>query len=70
MQIDADGNIVFSAEENQELMDLLKIPPSEYDDPPVEFEYVDDEDGTMTIKATHTKTGKHVLLEFALQEES
>jgi hypothetical protein len=68
MQIDADGTIVFSAEENQELMDQLKISPNDYDDPPVELEYIGDEDGTITIKATNTKTGKHVLLGFDLED--
>ncbi|MGR8934035.1 MAG: hypothetical protein ACU837_06540 [Gammaproteobacteria bacterium] len=70
MQIDADGTIAFSAEENQNLMDQLKIPRSEYDDPPVELEYVGEEGGSITLKATNTKTGKEVLLEFELQDEN
>lgn len=70
MQIDVDGTLVFSAEENQDLMDQLKISQSEYDDPPVELEYMGDEGGTITIKATNTKTGKEVLLEYELQEEN
>jgi phosphoribosylamine-glycine ligase len=69
MRIDTDGNIEFSADENQELMDQLQIPPHEYDDPPVELEYLEEEDDTVTIKATNTKTGKSVLLEFGREVE-
>lgn len=69
MQIDVDGTIVLSAEENQELMDQLKIPLNEYDDPPVELEYMGDEAGLITIRAINTKTGKEVLLEYELLGE-
>ena len=64
MHIDADGNIEFTAEENQELMEQLKIRPRDYDDPPVELEYLEEKDNIVTLKATNTETGKYVLLEF------
>lgn len=69
MRIDEDGNMELSAEENQDLMDQLDIPPNEYDDPPVAIEYLGLEDNTARFQATHTGTGKTVILEFDSLEE-
>lgn len=69
MNIDADGNMELSAEENQALMDQLEIPESEYDDPPVEIECTAMEDGAATFKATNTKTGKEVVMVFDYMED-
>lgn len=64
MQIDAEGNMELTAEENQSLMDQLNIPPSEYDDPPVSIEWLKEDEELIVFKATHLKTGKFVHLEF------
>ncbi|BBL72206.1 hypothetical protein [Methylogaea oryzae] len=66
MQIDQDGNMELSAEENQMLMDKLDIAPQDYDDPPVEIESVGVEESVATFKASNTRTGKSVTLEFEL----
>ncbi len=64
MHIDSEGNMELSAEENQDLMDRLDIPPTEYDDPPVAIEVVESGNDVIRFKATNTKTGKFVVLEF------
>ncbi|MGX2040411.1 hypothetical protein ACWJKU_09810 [Methylocaldum sp. MU1018] len=69
MRIDLDGNMELTAEENQELMDQLDIPESEYDDPPVEIECIGVENEVATFKATNTKTGKSVQMVFDLMNE-
>lgn len=69
MQIDTDGNMELSAEENQALMDQLDIAPGDYDDPPVDIALVSLKDGVATFKATHTRTGKTIKLEFDSVEE-
>lgn len=58
-----------TAEENQDLMDRLNIPESEYDDPPVEIECVGIENEVATFKATNTKTGKSVEMVFDLMDD-
>ncbi len=69
MRIDEDGNMELTAEENQELMDQLEIPASEYDDPPVEIEHTGTEGNEASFKATNLKTGKTVTLVFDLMDE-
>lgn len=69
MQIDQDGNMELSAEENQELMDKLNVAESDYDDPPVEIESVGVENNVATFKATNTKTGKSFNMEFEMVGE-
>jgi hypothetical protein len=69
MQIDEEGNLELTAEENQALMDHLEIPESQYDDPPVEIEYTGMEDDTAKFKVTNTETGKTLIMEFDLMEE-
>ena len=69
MRIDEDGNMELTAEENQDLMDQLEIPPEVYDDPPVAIEYLGQEDNVARFQATHTETGKTVILEFDSVEE-
>jgi hypothetical protein len=69
MRIDSDGNMELTAEENQDLMDRLNIPESEYDDPPVEIECVGIENEVATFKATNTKTGKSVEMVFDLMDD-
>lgn len=69
MQIDQDGNMELSAEENQELMDRLGIAPSDYDDPPVEIECTGVENGMATFKASNSKTGKTIHMDFELLAE-
>jgi len=69
MRIDSDGNMELTAEENQDLMDRLDIPESEYDDPPVEIECIGVENEVATFKATNTKTGKSVQMVFDLMDE-
>ncbi|BBA32795.1 heat shock 70 kDa protein 12A [Methylocaldum marinum] len=69
MRIDSDGNMELTAEENQDLMDRLDIPESEYDDPPVEIECVGIENEVATFKATNTKTGKSVEMVFDLMDD-
>ncbi|WP_086133301.1 hypothetical protein [Methylocaldum sp. SAD2] len=69
MRIDSDGNMELTAEENQDLMDRLDIPESDYDDPPVEIECVGIENEVATFKATNTKTGKSVQMVFDLMDE-
>lgn len=64
MQIDSDGNMELSAEENQALMDQLNIAPGDYDDPPVEIELLSLQNGVATFKASHTRTGKTIRMEF------
>lgn len=64
MQIDAEGNMELTAEENQALMDQLNIPPSEYDDPPVSIEWLKEDEQVIVFKASNIKTGKFVHLEF------
>ena len=66
MQIDEDGNMELSAEENQKLMDQLEIAVRDYDDPPVEIECTGMDDDVATFRATNTRTGKSVVLEFDL----
>ena len=70
MQIDDDGNMELSAEENQRLMDQLDIAPEDYDDPPVEIECIGMDDDVATFKATNTKTGKTVELVFDLMGDT
>lgn len=69
MRIDEEGNMELTAEENQDLMDQLEVPESEYDDPPVEIEYNGTEDNQATFTAINTKTGKSVSLVFDLMED-
>ncbi|MGZ8218089.1 hypothetical protein [Methylomagnum sp.] len=69
MNIDADGNMELTAEENQALMDQLEIAAGDYDDPPVEIECTAMEDGAATFKATNTKTGKEVVMVFDFMED-
>lgn len=69
MNIDQDGNMELSAEENQRLMDQLDIDPGDYDDPPVEIECTGMEDGSATFKATNTRTGKSVVMVFDLMPD-
>jgi hypothetical protein len=69
MRIDDDGNMELTAEENQDLMDQLEVPESEYDDPPVEIEYNGSEDNQAKFTATNIKTGKSVVLVFDLMED-
>ncbi|MBP1152370.1 MULTISPECIES: hypothetical protein [Methylocaldum] len=69
MRIDSYGNMELTAEENQDLMDRLDIPESDYDDPPVEIECVGIENEVATFKATNTKTGKSVQMVFDLMDE-
>jgi hypothetical protein len=64
MRIDDEGNMELSAEENQSLMDQLKIHPRDYDDPPVRFEFAPSEDGATRFKAINTRTGHSVVLVF------
>lgn len=66
MHIDADGNMELTADENQDLMDKLEIPQSEYDDPPVEIECTAMEDNVATFTAKNTKTGKTAVMVFDL----
>ena len=66
MEIDDDGNMELSAEENQRLMDQLEIDVADYDDPPVEIECTAMDDDAATFKATNTRTGKSVVLVFDL----
>jgi hypothetical protein len=69
MRIDDDGNMELSAEENQALMDQLEIPPEEYDDPPVEIEYLGTQKNMATFRATNTQTGKTVNLVFDYEDQ-
>lgn len=69
MRIDEEGNMELTAEENQDLMDQLEVPESEYDDPPVEIEYNGTENNQATFTAINTKTGKSVSLVFDLMED-
>jgi len=69
MQIDEDGNMMLTAEENQNLMDQLDIAPDDYDDPPVAIEFVGEQLDYCTFKATNTRTGRSVLLDFTYSEE-
>jgi hypothetical protein len=66
MNIDDDGNMELTAEENQRLMDQLEIDPSDYDDPPVEIECTGMDEDAATFKATNIKTGKSVVMVFDL----
>lgn len=68
MHIDADGNMELTAEENQDLMDRLEIPESDYDDPPVEIECTAMENNVATFTAKNTQTGKSVVMVFDLME--
>lgn len=68
MHIDADGNMELTAEENQDLMDRLGIPESDYDDPPVEIECSAMENNVATFTAKNTQTGKSVVMVFDLME--
>jgi hypothetical protein len=68
MRIDSAGNMELSADENQDLMDRLEIPATDYDDPPVEIECTGMEQDAATFRATNTKTGKSVVLVFDLME--
>ncbi len=68
MNIDDDGNMELSAEENQRLMDQLEIAPEDYEDPPVEIECTSMEDHAATFKAVNTRTGKSIVLVFDLLE--
>lgn len=69
MRIDPDGNMELSAEENQDLMDQLGIPPADYDDPPVEIESLGVEGNVSRFKATNSRTGKSVVLVFDLLDD-
>lgn len=69
MRIDEDGNMELTAEENQDLMEQLEIPPAEYDDPPVDIECSKMENNVATFTATNLKTGKSVTLVFDLMDE-
>lgn len=69
MRIDEDGNMELTAEENQDLMDQLEIPVSEYDDPPVEIECTGIENDMATFAAKNTKTGKTITMVFDLMED-
>lgn len=69
MHIDHDGNMELSAEENQQLMDQLGIEPKDYDNPPVEIELESQADGIATFRASNTRTGKSVKLEFEWAED-
>lgn len=64
MQIDEDGNMELTAEENQDLMDRLEIGETDYDDPPVAIESVEFENDAATFRATNTRTGKTILMTF------
>ncbi len=69
MQIDEEGNLELSAEENQALMDSLEIPESQYDDPPVSIEYLGmEEDKIARFRVTNTETRKSRVMEFDLME--
>jgi hypothetical protein len=70
MRIDEEGNMELSAEENQDLMDRLEIPESDYDDPPVEIECTGMEDNVAIFAARNTKTGKLVVMEFDLMDDA
>lgn len=69
MQIDQDGNMELNAEENQQLMDQLGIAAADYDDPPVEIEGIGVENDVASFKATNTKTGKSIVMEYELKED-
>jgi hypothetical protein len=68
VQIDEDGNMELTDEENQDLMDRLGIPVSEYDDPPVAIECLGMENDAATFKAINTKTGKSIVMVFDYEE--
>jgi hypothetical protein len=68
MNIDEDGNMELTDEENQDLMDRLDIPPSEYDDPPVDIEYLGVEQGVASFRATHSRTGKSIVMVFDAED--
>lgn len=69
MHIHPDGNIELTAEENQVLMDKLEIDANDYDDPPVEIESIDMEDGVAKLQASNTRTGKTIIMEFEFEAE-
>ena len=69
MHIHADGNVELSAEENQVLMDKLEIVHADYDDPPVEIESIDMEDGVAKLTARNTRTGKSIVMEFDFEAD-
>lgn len=64
MQIDEEGNLELTAEENQALMDNLEIPPEQYDDPPVSIEYLGTMEKVASFKVTNTQTGKSRVMAF------
>ncbi len=68
MQIDEEGNLELSAEENQALMDSLDIPESQYDDPPVSIEYLGMEDNVARFRVINTETLKSRMMEFDRME--
>ncbi|MBM3203349.1 hypothetical protein FJZ55_05535 [Candidatus Woesearchaeota archaeon] len=68
MQIDEEGNLELSAEENQALMDSLDIPESQYDDPPVSIEYLGMEDNVARFRVINTETQKSRTMEFDRME--
>lgn len=70
MQIDEEGNLELTAEENQALMDSLEIPASQYDDPPVSIEYLGMEDKVARFQVVNTETGKTRNMEFDLLENA
>lgn len=70
MQIDEEGNLELTAEENQALMDSLEIPPEQYDDPPVSIEYLGMEDNAARFRVTNTETGKSRIMEFDQMEDA
>ena len=70
MRIDEEGNMELTAEENQDLMDRLEIPESDYDDPPVAIECTGVTDHSATFKATNTRTGKSFVMVFDVMEDS
>ena len=69
MNIDEDGNMELSAEENQRLMDQLEIAAEDYDDPPVEIECTRMEDDQAEFRAINTRTGKSIVLMFDLMND-
>lgn len=70
MNIDENGNMELTAEENQRLMDQLEIHERDYDDPPVSIECESMEDGSASFRAINTQTGKEVVLVFDLVPDS
>lgn len=70
MKIDDSGNMELTAEENQALMDQLKIHPRDYDDPPVSIDFETTDEGSVRFRATNTRTGQSVVLVFDSVEDT